>query len=58
MNLIKNNIKIGDYINSKYFSKENENNKYCFVATFPYACEDNIQHYLIWFNPKFNASFT
>ena len=56
--LIKNNIKIGDYINSKYFSNEKENNKYCFVTnTFPYACEDNIQHYLIWINPKFNASF-
>ena len=22
--------------------------------TFPYYCEENIQHYLIWFNPKYN----
>lgn len=51
----KNNIKIDEYINSKYFSGDNEN-KICYFVenSFPYNCDTNIQHYLIWFNPKFN----
>jgi hypothetical protein len=50
--------KIDEYINTKYFSDGNKNKIFVFVAnTFPYNCEANIEHYLIWVNPKFNMFF-
>lgn len=52
------NIKIDEYINKKYFSGQNENKMFHFVCnTFPYNCTENIKHYLIWVNPKYNKFF-
>ena len=55
INISKSNLKVDDYISSKYFSEINESKMCYFVEnTFPYYCDENIQHYLIWFNPKYN----
>ena len=57
-NIAQMSQKIDEYINTKYFSNENENKICVFVAnSFPYNCESNIKHYLIWVNPKFNMFF-
>jgi hypothetical protein len=43
------NIDINNYINSKYFS--NNNRKYYIDKNqFPYYCDDNIEHYVMWIN--------
>lgn len=49
--LDRDKIDINNYINSKYFSEENTK-YYIDKNQFPYYCDDNIEHYVMWINFK------
>ena len=51
----KNNISLNNHIINKYFS---DNSKYKLLLNkYPYYTEEDIVHYVLWINPKFNSEF-